>query len=331
MLALPRPHDSVVACACLRLVAACCWSRWPRRWDGRAAAPPIIGQHVSRLDRAGRVPDPGDVRDSGRHYAAPGSVAPVTAQLGSTVPDWRRLVGWRRVVVHQSARSRSPTTASLLQNTQPLFVVFLAVLFLKERLERLYWPCLAVSIAGAYLLSFGTSGEAVTLSGAEATAAGLALAAAALWSCGTVLARVVLSEMSCVVLTAARILFALPFVALVGLPQGSLHGSVSGLLAHPVQLGASALAPGLLAMLLFYRGLRGSKASHAVLAEFMYPVAALVGNWIVLGTLITPLQGVGCLLLVGTVFVLSWNPTAHVAPRPAHAEVGVEETGFAFG
>ena len=57
----------------------------------------------------------------------------------------------------------SPTTASLLQNTQPLFVVFLAMLLLKERLSRIYWPCLPVSLAGAYLLSLGRSNTLTAL------------------------------------------------------------------------------------------------------------------------------------------------------------------------
>jgi drug/metabolite transporter (DMT)-like permease len=38
----------------------------------------------------------------------------------------------------------------------------------------------------------------------------------------------------------------------------------------------------------------------------MYPTAALLGNWIVLGVMITPLQAIGCLLLVATVFLLAW-------------------------
>ena len=47
----------------------------------------------------------------------------------------------------------------------------------------------------------------------------------------------------------------------------------------------------------------------------MYPASALVGNWLVLGTLITPLQGLGCLLLIATILVLSWAP-ARVRTQP---------------
>jgi drug/metabolite transporter (DMT)-like permease len=225
----------------------------------------------------------------------------------------------------------SPTTASLLQNTQPIFVVLLAMVFLKERLAGIYWPCLAVSIAGAYLLSFGTTNAVSSLNRTEITAAALALGAASLWASGTVLARLVLTDLSYVTLTALRILIALPFLWIVSLPDGAAGEAFGGLSASPARLGASALIPGLVAVLLFYRGLRGTTASYAVLAEFMYPAAALVGNWMVLGTLISPLQALGCLLLITTVLVLSWNPTRTSLSRMARTEPTPAESAIAFG
>lgn len=220
----------------------------------------------------------------------------------------------------KALESGNPTTASLLQNTQPLFVVFLAVMLLRERLTRIYWPCLGIALVGAYLLSFGATNTLAALSREDLAAAGLALGAAALWASGTVLGRLALSELSYVTLTALRILFALPFLAIVAIPQGAVSESFSGLAAFPVRLGVAALVPGLIAMLLFYRGLRGTKASYAVLAEFMYPTAALVGNWVVLGTVITPLQGLGCLFLIATILVLAWKPAATPALSPARAD-----------
>ena len=217
----------------------------------------------------------------------------------------------------KALESGNPTTASLLQNTQPIFVVFLAMALLKERLTRIYWPCLLIAIAGAYLLSFGTTNTVAAMTRDDIVAAGFALGAAALWASGTVLARLLLGQLSFVTLTAMRILLALPFLWVVALPNGAVRDSFSGIAASPMQVGASALIPGLVAMLLFYRGLQGTNASYATLAEFMYPAAALVGNWFVLGAIITPLQGLGCLLLIATILLLSWQPTSAPVPQPA--------------
>lgn len=213
----------------------------------------------------------------------------------------------------------NPTTASLLQNTQPLFVVLLATLLLKERLAGFYWPCLIVSSIGAYLLSFGTLSPVWILNRGEINAAGFALAAAALWASGTVLARLVLTDLTYVTLTAARFLLALPFLLVVALFNGGVGESFAGIVASPVRLMAAAFIPGLVAVLLFYRGLGGTKASYAVLAEFMYPAAALVGNWMVLGAVITPLQALGCLLLLAIILILAWAPTLIPAEKVARA------------
>lgn len=228
--------------------------------------------------------------------------------------------GLAALLFTRALETGNPTTASLLQNMQPLFVVLLAMLLLKERLSRLYWPCLAISCIGAYLLSFGAQNTFATLGRSDLIAAAFALSAAALWAGGTVLARLVLSDLSYVTLTAVRILFALAFLIVLAIAQGATSEAFSGLAAHPLRIGAAALVPGLLGILLFYRGLRGTKASYAVLAEFMYPAAALVGNWLVLGTLITPLQAAGCLLLVATIVALSRMPVVAPAPRPTHAK-----------
>ena len=244
------------------------------------------------------------------------------AQLwGSAGGDWFWRVRRRGAALHPGAREQgNPTTASLLQNTQPLFVVLLATALLKERLERVYWPCLGVSLVGACLLSFGTIDVRVAFHDDSALAAALALSAAALWASGTVLARLVLSKMTFVTLTAARILFALPLLLGVSLARGDAGAAFSGIADYPLRVGASALLPGLLGVLLFYRGLRSTKACHATLAEFMYPAAALVGNWLVLGTLITPLQGTGCLLLISVIVTLAWWPTLRATSRATRSK-----------
>lgn len=255
-------------------------------------------------------------------FAIPVVIASRHALRGLTRSHWLLLgiigvgaSGGAALLFTQAIAAGNPTTASLLQNTQPLFVIFLALMLLRERVSRVYWPCLVITVIGAYLLSFGTSNSVAALGWGEVTAAGYALAAAALWAAGTVLARRLLDELSFVTLTALRITFALPFLWIVAFTQGEAGGALSGIAASPLRIGASALVPGLLAMLLFYRGLRESKACHAVLAEFMYPTAALIGNWLVLGTFISPLQGLGCLLLVASILIVTWRPSP--APAPA--------------
>ncbi len=221
----------------------------------------------------------------------------------------------------------NPTTVSLLQNAQPLIVVLLALILLKERLPTAYWPCLIASIFGVYLLSFATLGPVSGLALGELQATAYAIGAAALWASGTVLARLVLRDITFVILTAARIAFALPFILIVAIYDGSIRHTASGIENSPVQLLGAALIPGLIGMLIFYRGLSGTTASCAVLAEFTYPAAAIVGNWMILGTTIAPLQGVGCMILLAAIFVLVQHSSR---PSQDHTSTQLDAPVFAL-
>ncbi len=269
-------------------------------------------------------------------FAVPVLIAHRRVLARLTIRNWLVLliIGWgasggAALLFTQALNEGNPTTASLLQNAQPLIVVLLALVLLKERLPATYWPCLVASIFGVYLLSFATLGPLTGLELGELHATGYAIGAAALWASGTVLARLVLREMSYVTLTAARIAIALPFVAVVAIYNGSIDQTVSGISSSPVQLLGAAFIPGLIGMLLFYRGLSGTRASYAVLAEFTYPAAAIVGNWMILGTTIAPLQGLGCLILLAAIFVLvqrSGGGTAESAPGAVAPHASIQAT-----
>ncbi len=148
----------------------------------------------------------------------------------------------------------NPTTAILLQKTQPIFAALLAWLLLKEPLGRRFWICLLLALCGAYVVNFGLSAPG----GIERRAALLALTAAALWGGSTVLGRFVLARLSFFALTALRVIVATPFlIAVNGLP------ALTALLdtRQSISLLLMALIPGLLALLIYYRGLRDARAS----------------------------------------------------------------------
>jgi drug/metabolite transporter (DMT)-like permease len=54
-----------------------------------------------------------------------------------------------------------------------------------------------------------------------------------------------------------------------------------------------ALVPGLAALLIYYRGLRNTRASLAAVAELCFPATAALLNWIVLGAGVSFIQVAG--------------------------------------
>ena len=216
----------------------------------------------------------------------------------------------------------NPTVVILLQKTQPLFAIVLAAVLLRERLGWAYWPCFAVAMVGAYLISFGNLDAFAALGSAELLAAALALGAALLWGSSTVLGRLVLKDMPFHALTGARLLLAAPLLVVIVVIQEAVGGLGSAFASEPGRVILLALIPGLLGLLLYYRGLTGTRASYATLAELAFPATAVVLNWTFLGVGVSANQVLGFVLLWGAVFVLGYLNAKTPAPDPSAPVVG---------
>ena len=81
-----------------------------------------------------------------------------------------------------------------------------------------------------------------------------------------------------------------------------------------------ALVPGLLGLLLYYRGLERTPASIATFAELAFPATALVVNYLALGATIDATQAVGFCVLWITIALLHRVPvrlpTVRAEPEP---------------
>jgi drug/metabolite transporter (DMT)-like permease len=222
----------------------------------------------------------------------------------------------------------NPTSVILLQKTQPLFAIALAHVLLQERLRWVYWPCFVVALLGAYLISFDGLVEPLeALGSTQAQAAALTLGAAILWGSSTALGRFILKDVPFHTLTGARLLLALPVLLVIVLIQGSLGEMGAGFAAEPARVVLLALIPGLLGLLLYYRGLSSTKASYATLAELSFPASAVALNWVFLGVTISANQVLGFVFLWGAILVLSHLNARDPAPTPTIRGVGTERAG----
>lgn len=194
-----------------------------------------------------------------------------------------------------------PNTPLLLQKFQPVFAVMAAALILGERPTRNYWRYFVFGLAGAYLISFP---DLAPTSVNQAAPALLALGAAALWGLGTVLGRRLTEKVPFAQLTALRFAVGLPVAALAVMLRGEWSRLETVTAAEMWGISGLALVPGLIAIMVYYRGLGRTSASAATLAELAFPVSALFLNWIVLGRTLAAGQVVGSAILVTTITVM---------------------------
>lgn len=216
----------------------------------------------------------------------------------------------------------------IAQQTQPLVAVVLARLILGERRRAWFWPLAFIALAGVYLVVFARDpteplaalqGRHVTASAGVRLEAGLeALGAAVLWATGTVLGRFVLGNLSFRTTTALRFTLALPvLVAIVLLEShgfsGFTHYRLGDFFPNLLYI---ALVPGVIGLLIYYRGLQSTPASLATIAELTLPVtiqllASLPFPYGFGQPFYFPTQVIGTALLFAVIIVFNWAKQAN--------------------
>jgi DME family drug/metabolite transporter len=211
----------------------------------------------------------------------------------------------------------------LLQKTQPLIAILLANFWLGERISRRAWLWVPVAIVGAYCIVIPDPLDPRAAWEDFHVSAGLfAIAAAALWGAGTVFGRYALANVRFATLTALRFTTALPALLVVLLIVGGPAAFANYRFGDVPLYLAIAIIPGLLPMLLYYRGLASTPASLATLAELAFPITGILVNLL----FVTPPQSVsswqlaGIVILTGSLIALDYTN----AKRPAKLERGAE-------
>lgn len=165
-------------------------------------------------------------------------------------------------------------TPILLQKLQPLVVVVLSVAFLREKLSLRFLLLVPIALIGSYMISFGTDALSLDLTNQlEVTL--LAVGAAIAWGSGTIMSKHMLKKLDFTEATSLRFLFAIPLsvVAIAftrqTLPMEALTADVL------VRFVIIAFSTGAAAILIYYRGLKLTKASVATFAELTFPIVSI--------------------------------------------------------
>lgn len=223
------------------------------------------------------------------------------------------------------------TTTLLLQKLQPLVVLVGAWWLLGERPLARYWVFFVPAIAGAWLLTFS---DPFDVSVDEAAPALLALGAATLWGMGTVLGRRLTPKIEFKQLTALRFLIGLPTAAVVVTVQGH-WGALDGLgwgdflgtattpsgIVLPGGFLLLAAVPGLIALLVYYRGLRSTPAIAATLAELAFPPTALLLNYVFLEDVPATSQWLGAAVLAAAIVTMGVASSRREGTRAQGVEI----------
>lgn len=193
----------------------------------------------------------------------------------------------------------------LLQQLQPVFAIGAAGLLLKEPLTRKFFGLAAIALIGAYFVSFPDLTVNFSTGSGTIVAALFAVGAAAAWGTSTAFSKYSLKDTSSLHITALRFsftpIFALLFVVLSG--STSALGDLTG--EQFKYIVAITFSTGLLALMIYYFGLKRVPASRSTILELAWPLSAVFVGYLWLDQSLTWTQGIGALILLTTTYLMS--------------------------
>ncbi len=217
------------------------------------------------------------------------------------------------ILFTQGLMSGDLNAVILLQKLQPIFAILMAKLLLKERLPKHFSWLFIIALAGTYLLTFGFTFPFGHMNDFAKIGSLFALGAAALWGGSTVMGRLMVGKMQYETVTSLRFILALPLLIGITINQGDpwqIPTNTGTFAAVSINMLGQALLPGLLSILIYYKGLTTTKASVATLAELSFPMVSVLINWIVFQQMITLSQAFGFILIWLALFAIAKKSTS---------------------
>lgn len=190
----------------------------------------------------------------------------------------------------------------LLQKLQPLFAVAAAKIFLKEKITRQYLPWAGLALVAAYFVTF--PGGVVNLSTGAGTvmAALLALGAAAAWGTSTVFSKMLLQETTHTQATGLRF-FTTTVIALVAVViMGQSSMLLTPTLSQVFRFGFIALSTGMLALWIYYKGLKKTEAKVSTILELVFPLLAVFIDLFLYKSFLAPSQYLAAVVLLFAIY-----------------------------
>ena len=239
--------------------------------------------------------------------ARPGRPDPLLLALGVLEP------GLTYVLFDLGVRRTTASHAALLLALDSPATLVLAVMFLRERVDRLLLTSLVLGVGGSVLVAWHSDGAGSNLIG-DALVIGSTLTAAGYG----VLARYVAPGRDPVIVTAVQILGALMIavpIFVTSVAGGNSHlASVD--LAHLALATTVGLLGGVIPFLLFNSAITELTASRASLIGVLVPVVGAAASILLLGEHITAIAlAGGCLALIAAVLAARRDDNSPPSPQ----------------
>lgn len=190
----------------------------------------------------------------------------------------------------------------LLQKLQPIFAITTAMIFLKEKITREYLGWAGLALGAAYFVTFPGGIVNLSTGAGTAMAALLALGAAAAWGTSTVFSKMLLKKTTHTQATALRF-FTTTVMALVAVMlMGQSAGLMAPTLSQVTRFGFIAISTGMLALWIYYKGLKKTEAKVSTILELVFPLLAVFIDIFFYKSVLAPTQYLAAAVLMFAIY-----------------------------
>ncbi len=193
----------------------------------------------------------------------------------------------------------------LIQKLQPVFAIFLAAVFLKERLPQTFFFWAGLALVGAYLMTFGFSLPHWAHEDKITIAALLSLLAAFSFGSSTVLSKRALKHVEFKLGTYLRFFISSLVMLIIVLGTGEINQLNEVSDKQILIFVMIAFSTGGPAIFLYYYGLRRITASVATICELAFPLTAVLLEYFLRGNMLNIVQWLGVLILFLSIIKVS--------------------------
>lgn len=204
----------------------------------------------------------------------------------------------------------------LIQKLQPVFALLAAVILLKEKVDRRYIRFALLAFIAAYFVTFKNGQINLATGAGTVTATLLALGAAFAWGTSTALSRMTVLKLSDSLSTGLRFFLTVPLALLTVYIFNDSAGLTSISTSQMLRFLAIALSTGMVALFIYYKGLKHTEVRVATFLELVFPLTAVFIDVIYYKNILAWTQYLAALVLLFAIYRLSALNQAVVYSAP---------------
>lgn len=199
----------------------------------------------------------------------------------------------------------------LLQQLQPIWAITMAAILLKEKISKRFIIWAFLAIVASYFVTFKDLRVNMVTGNGTLVAALLALLAGVMWGSTTSFSKIVLKKVSHNTATYLRFLFAPLFAFIILIFFGQTASVLQVTIPQWSTLLLITFSTGMVALLIYYYGLKKTEGKVSAICELVWPASAIVIDYVYFKNTLSITQILGTIVVLFSIYKVTTLEKKH--------------------